>query len=201
MKRKDFYAEYYTVTNRIFADKTIWGTSEREQANRKGQIYISKLSRKVHIVIQYLLLLLNLIPIFDNSAWVIIPVTFFLIILCSFVTDFSIIKIELLYSIYRKDNVYASILYDIFRGDFDGFLDDLKRETKKSVIGYVHKSGKKFCGKYFAVCRNKENEIFLTFKKDRVIIKINNKLTVINKEFADKSQLLSEIAAVINETC
>lgn len=200
VKRRDFYAEYYERTNRVFSDKIIWGKKERKEAWRKGQHLISKTERIIFITTQYLILLLCWIPLcFDRGAWVVIPIALLLFILQSYLTDYSIIKVELLFSIYRKDTIYCSILHDIFLGKYTDFLDELKRLTKKQVTGYIFKSGGKFYGKFFAVCREKNNKIFVTFKRNKVVITVNNRTATINDVILTKDQLLSKIAAVIHE--
>ena len=198
MKRKDFYREYFKRTNEVFSDKYIWSQKEREKARKKRQIYISKLERKIFIAIQYLILLLCWVPMcFDSSLWVVIPIALFISALEFLVTDFSFIKIELLYSIYRKNDAYASMLYDIFIGNFAEFLEKLKSATKKKVTGYVFWSGGKFYGKYFAVCRSKNDKIVLMFKRNRVIVTVNENTTVIRAKLTEQ-EILDEIATIIN---
>lgn len=199
MKRTDFYIEYYSRTNLAFSDKIVWGKEEREEAWQKGQHLTSKLERKVFIVTQYIVLLLCWIPVcFERGAWVVIPIALILFLLQSIITDFSIIKIEWLYSVYRKNNVYCSVLHDMFLGKFDSFLDKLKRSTKKKVMGYVFTGGGKICRKYCAVCRNKNNQITLTFKRNRVVVRINKKAFVIEDVLIDKNHLITELATTIN---
>ena len=198
MKRKDFYIQYYNRTNEVFSDKIIWSKKERQRALQKGQILVSKFYRKVKIIIQYLILLLCWVPMcFDSELWVGIPIALLISLLECYITDFSFIKMELLYSIYRKNNAYSKILHDIFISNFENFLDELKRATKKKVTGYVFKSGGKFYGKYFAVCRNKNDKIILTFRRNRVIVTVNEITTVICAELT-KQEILDEIAAIIN---
>lgn len=201
MKRRDFYIAYYNRTNRAFSDKIVWGKEEREEAWRKGQHLTSKLERKIFIVTQYLILLLCWIPMcFDREAWVVVPIALLLFLLQSFITDFSIIKIECLYLIYRKNNIYCSVLYDIFLGNLTGFLEELKRSSKKKVTGFVFGGGGKFYGKYCAVCRNKDNNIALYFKRDSVIVTVNKKKHVIKDVLLTKEHLITEIAAIINSS-
>jgi hypothetical protein len=200
MKRRAFYREYYDRTNRVFSDKIIWSKKEDEEAWRKGQIRISKFRRKILIIEQYFILFLCWIPLcFDQTLWKIIPFALLLFLLSSSLADFSIIKIELLYCIYRKNNVYSSVLYDIFLNTQPDFLDELKNMTKKEVKGYIFKKGGKFYGKYFAMCRNKSNKILLTFKRNKVIVKINEKPTVIQNTNLNRPQLLTALSDVINE--
>ncbi len=199
MKRKNFYIEYYNRTNCVFSDKIIWGKKEREEARRKGQLFVSKLERKIFIVIQYLILLLCWIPIcFDRKLWVVIPIVFLLFLLQSFVTDYSILKIEILYFIYRKNNVYCSVLHDIFFGGYAEFINELTRLTKKEVTGYIFISGGKLYGNFRAVCRNKSQKIVLRFKVNSVIVIVNKKRFVIKDASHTKEHLISEIAAIIN---
>ncbi len=199
MKRRDFYVEYYNRTNRAFSDKVVWGKEEREEAWRKGQYLTSKRERKIFIVTQYLILLLSWIPMcFHRGSWVVVTIALILFLLQSLTTDFSVIKIEWLYFIYRKNNVYCSVLYDIFLGKFTDYLDELKRLTKKKVTGYVFKSGGKFYGKYGAVCRDKNNKITLTFKRNSVVVVINEKAFVMKDVLLTKEHLITELATIIN---
>ena len=199
MKRKDFYIEYYNRTNRAFSDKIVWSKEEREEAWRKGQHLTSKFERKVLIVTQYLVLLLCWIPVcFDRGMWRIVPIALLWFLLQSVITDFSIIKIEWLYSIYRKNHVYCSVLHDIFLGTFTDFLAQLQHITKKKVTGYYLDSGGRFYGKYCAVCRNKNNKITLIFKRNRVIVMIDKKEFVIEDGLLTKEQLITALATIIN---
>lgn len=199
MKRKDFYIEYYNRTNRNFSDKIVWSKAERKEAWQKGQHLFSKYERKGFIVTQYLILLLCWIPAcFERRAWVVVPIAVISFILQSIITDFSIIKIELLYSIYRKDNIYCSMLHDMFLGNSDSFLDKLKRSTNKKVMGYVCTGGGKFYKKYCAACRNKNDQITIIFKRNRVVVMISKKTFVIEDISLDKDHLIAELAVIIN---
>lgn len=199
MKRKDFYIEYYNRTNRVFSDKMIWGKKEREEAWRKAQHLTSKFERKLFILFQYLVLLLCWIPIcFDRKLWVVIPIALLLFLLQSFITDYSILKIEMLYFIYSKNSVYCSILHDLFTGSFAEFLNELTRLTKKEVTGFILISGGKFYGKFRAVCRNKSKKIVLRFNPNSVIVTVNEKKFVIKGALHTKEHLILEIAAIIN---
>ena len=199
MQSKDFYIEYYNITNRFFSDKIIWGKKEREDAWRKRQSLTSKFGRKIFIVFQYLILVLCWIPMcFERELWVVIPIAIVCFLLQSYITDFSILKIEILYLIYRKNSVYCSVLHDIFLGDYADFFNQLTRYTKKDVTGYFPVGGGKFYGKFRAVCRNKNKRILLKFQTRCAIITINKKKHVINDILPSKEYLISEIATIIN---
>lgn len=199
MKRKDFYIEYYNRTNRIFSDNAIWNKKDREKSWRKRQINFSKKERKVYIVLQYLILLLCWIPMcFDRGLWTVIPVALLYFLSSCFITDFSIIKIEILYFIYRQNNVFCSVLHDIFLGNYDNMLRALTRLTKKEATGYVFRSGGRFYGTFDAVSRNKKRNIVLKFKVNSVTVAINEQKFVIKDEMLSKEEVITEIAAVIN---
>jgi len=199
MKRKDFYVEYYNRTNRVFSDKIIWGKKESEDARRKGHLFTSKFERKIFIVIQYLILLLCWLPIcFDRKLWVVIPIALLLFLLHSLITDYSILKIEILYFVYCKKSIYSSILHDIFLGCYGDFLDELTRLTKEEVAGYILVSGGKFYGKFQAVCRNKSKKIVLRFRVNSVIVTVDEKKFLIKGALPTKESLITEIAAIIN---
>ena len=199
MQRKDFYIEYYNRTNRFFSDKIIWGKKEREEAWRKGQGLTSKFGRKIFIIFQYLILLLCWIPMcFERELWVAIPIAILCFLLQSYITDFSILKIEFLYLTYCKNSVYCSVLHDIFLGSYAEFFDQLTRYTKKEVTGYIFIGGGKFYGKFRAVCRNKTKRIVLKFQTNCTTVIINKKKFVVKGVLTSKEHLISEIANIIN---
>ena len=136
---------------------------------------------------------------FDRELWRVIPIALIWFLLMQLITDFSVVKIELLYYIYRKNDVYCSLLYDIFLDSLPDFLDKLNHLTNKKVTGYIFMGGGKFYGKYLAVCRNRSNNIILKFKTNRVIIKINEKKFVIKDTLSSKEDLIAEISKAINE--
>ena len=199
MKRRDFYIEYYNRTNRVFSDNIIWGKKEREAAWRKGQHLISKRERKIFIVLQYLILLFCWIPMcFNRELWFFIPIALLYFLLQSSITDFSILKIELLYSIFCKNSVYCSILHDIFIGSYTDFFNHLIRYTKNEVIAYVFVSGGKFYGKFRAVCKDKNKRIILKFKKNCIIVTVNKNKIVIKDSIPSREHIITKIATIIN---
>jgi hypothetical protein len=202
MTRKEFYDKYYEKTDRRFGDKFVWGRcGYSEENNRKGQLQFSKLERKIYIILNYISLFVFVgFCIFANSFWIYSPIVIILHILYSIITDFSIIKIEMLYRIHKTKTVYCSVLCKVFSGEWSSSLDSLKRLTKRTVLGFYKKSGGKFWGKYCAICRNKNNSIIINFKVRCVDVKINNQVLTINKPFDSEEQLILEIASVINNS-
>lgn len=201
MTRREFYVEYYQRTDREFSDKYIWGHKQREEAWRKRQWrHVTKLDRKLIIAVQYLTLLLCWIPIcFDRSRWAFVPMACLVSLCLSFASNFSFIKVETLYAVFRRDCVYASILHDIFLGTITYFLDDVKRATKKVTTGFVRKSSGIFREKYFAMCRDKNNTVLVTFHRKEVTVAVNGNVTVIDHKTLTKEQLIDEIAGAINK--
>ena len=96
MSRKDFYKLYYTITDRMFSDHVIWTNEDREQAWRKRQNRMSKIERKISIVFQYLALLAAIIG-FCAGEYTVGVATVVLFLLSCALTDFSVVKIEVLY--------------------------------------------------------------------------------------------------------
>lgn len=199
MKRKDFYREYYRITNRRFADKTVWDSESRERAWQKRQFYISKRERKRYIVYQYLFLLLCLLPLFsDRNIWLIVPLVIGFSILQSYNTDFSIIRIEMLYSIYRRNDCYCSLLYDMFRNRLGDFREELRMATKMVSGGYVLERGGRFYGKYRAWCRDPKQNITFVLKRNKVSVNVNGAVTDITDKTLSREQLISRMAEIIN---
>ena len=142
---------------------------------------------------------------FERELWVAMPIAILCFLLQSYITDFSILKIEFLYLTYCKNSVYCSVLHDIFLGRYAEFFDQLTRYTKKEVTGYIFIGGGKFYGKFQAVCRNKakrivlkSKRIVLKFQTNCTIVIINKKKFVVKGVLTSKEHLISEIANIIN---
>jgi hypothetical protein len=135
---------------------------------------------------------------FERELWVVIPIAILCFLLQSYITDFSILKIEILYLIYRQNSIYCSVLHDIFLGNYAEFFNQLTRYTKKEVTGYFLIGGGKFYGKFRAVCRNRNKNISLKFQTNCVIVTINKKKIVIRGALPSKESLISEMTAIIN---
>ena len=202
--RKEFYREYYRKTNRY--DERIW--NEAAWIGGKGSHkYVEKPNipaRKYHIVMKYVLTALCWIPFCVVRDYKTLMFGLFLLsvaVLHAQAAKFSIIRIELLYSVYRKNNVYCSLLHDIFLNTDIEFLETLRRLTKKVSSGYyyrIHWSGSRLYANYTGICRKPGNKISLAFRKNKVVVTVNDKKTVINGNFATKEQLVAEVAALIN---
>lgn len=204
MTRKEFYQEYYRKTNRY--DRRVW--NEAAWIGGKGShTYVEKPNipaRKYHIVMKYVLRALCWIPFCVYPEYKTLMFGLFLLsvsVLHAQVAQFPIVRIELLYSVYRKDNVYCSLLHDIFLNTDIEFVRTLKRMTKKVATGYYychHFSGSRLYGKYIGICRKSGNKLSLAFRKNKVVVRVNDKKTVINGSFATKEQLVAEVATLIN---
>lgn len=197
MKRKGFYAEYYRITDMAFTNSTsgypsalIW---------RKTVFPSNKKDRKSAIAFQYLSLLPCLLPLvfgIELWYWALLSVTTSVFV--SHNTVFSIIKIEMLYSIYRRDELYCSLLYDMFKSRFKDFREDLRRGTKKVVNDYYLEKGGRFYGKYRAVCRDPKHNITVIFKRNKVSVNVNGAVTDITDKTLSREQLISRMAEIIN---
>ena len=202
MTRKEFFLKYYEITNIIFADKPSFSRYITREEWQKGQIGgTTKRGRRFCIILQYLIPALSWIPMLsDKDYWIYIPIALFFGALISFITDFSFIKIEVLYRVYRKNNIYASLLYEMFCRNFDSFLQDLQRITKKNTKGYcfVFLKSTDLRQTYEALCRKEGKRILLVFKPKCVVVKINGEKLVINDMSLTKKELLEEIALIIN---
>ena len=199
MTRKAFFIEYYHRTDEKFADEMIGGRESRERAGRKGQGNTSKSQRIMYIVLQYLILLGCLIFLFTGMEWWRIVIPFLILHLPTvYITDFSLLKIELLYRIYRKNTVYSRLLHDIFLGRYDDFLKDLRRATKHKVSGYTHLHGNKFYAKFRAVCKNRSEEVVFTLSPRKVKIRANSRTVIIRDRSLSRTDLIHEIASVVN---
>ncbi len=199
MSRNEFYKEYYKRTDEEFADEMIGGKESREKAWRNRQRNTSKKARILHIVLQYVVLLGCLIFFCTGMEWWRFVIPFFLLYLpLVYVTDFSLLKMELLYRIYRPNSIYAQLLHDFFLGKSAEFITDLRRATQSKVNGYVHLRGKKFYGKFRAVCKSQNEEILITFYPRKVKIKANSQTVIIRDRSLSRTDLIRQIASVVN---
>ncbi len=197
MKRFAFYKEYYKITNRIYADHTIWSAKDREQVWRKGQIYTSKTERGIFIAAQYCLLLATGISFATgNNRFGIIGCAMFL--LCSLITDFSIMKIEILYRIFSYKSPYAMLLYQAFLGKADNFWHLILPETKKIVSGLVRTNRNKFVAKYRVVFRKKQESATIIISPFRIRFKSKTRNIVINDTTATLTQIANRVSEVLN---
>ena len=204
MTRKEFYREYYRKTNRYH--QRIW--NEAAWIGGKGShTYVEKPDipvRKYHIVMKYLLIAICWIPycVYPDYKTLIFGLWLLSVALIhAQAAKFSIIRVELLYSVYRKDTVYCSLLHDIFLNTDIEFIKTLMRMTKKVVSCYSYSyrlGGRGLYGKYIGTCRKSGNKLSLAFHKNKVVVRVNDKKSVINGSFATKEQLVAEVAALIN---
>lgn len=194
MKRSAFYKEYYESTNRIFADRTVWSAKDRETAWRKGQIYTTKTERWIVIVAQYCILLATGISFATgNSGYGIIGCAAFL--LCSIISDFSILKIEMLYRIFSHNTPYSIMLYQAFSGKADDFWRLVQPNTKKIVSGFVRTNRNKFVVKYRVVFRRKREIATVIITPFNVVLKSEIRKIV----FDDPTKSLAQIATDLSE--
>ena len=152
MKRWEFYRTYWRITDRVFADRTIWSAHDREQAWRRGQTRTSKLERKCGLALQYLALF--------GAVWLLVAgdgalgaVLLLLHLLSAWITDFSVVKMELLYGIYRRKNLFSQLLYQNFLGKTDGLWCAVKPLAKNRVSGFVRVGRGKLWVRYRVVFR------------------------------------------------
>ena len=197
MKRFAFYKEYYQITNRIYADHTIWSAKSREQAWRKGQINTSKRERVVFITAQYCALLVaGILFVTGNGRHGIIGCVMFL--LSSLITDFSITKMELLYHLFTHNSPYASLLYKTFSGKIDSFWGLIQPKAKKKVSGFVRINRNKFVAKYRVVFRKEHESVTLIISPFNIKLKSETDNIVFNDITATLTQIADGISEVLN---
>ena len=197
MKRFAFYKTYYKMTNRIYADHIIWSAENREQARRKGQIYISKAERGILVAAQYLFLLAAGIS-FAVGNYQIGIVCCAVFPLCSLITDFSILKIEMLYHLFSLDNPYSALLYQVFLGKANDFWCLTLPGAKKKVSGFVRMNRNKFVAKYSVVFRIKREIVTVIITPFHIRIKSETRNIVIKDAAATLPQIADSISEILN---
>lgn len=157
MSRREFYKLYYTITDRTFSDHVILTEEDREQAWRKRQILMSKIGRKISIAFQYLALFAAFIS-FCVGEYAVGVVMVVLFLLNSALADFSVVKIEVIYAIYRRKNAFSALLYMAFRSGLDEFWSLVKHRVGKAVSGFVPEWKGKLWAKYLVIYRKKRGK-------------------------------------------
>ena len=199
MKRSDFYKEYFSVTNRDFSDHPLWTKESREKAWQKGKLKGSKAWRYVSMVLQYCFPIgFAIYAIADPRAWILLPLGLFFYLITSYTSDFSFLKIELLYRLYNANTVYAELLHDVFCGNTHDFFEKIRRNAKKYISGYLHISGEKFYGKYELLAKTKDKIILIITYKN-IKLKINDRVMIIDSTSLTKQELQGKITLTINE--
>lgn len=197
MDRLDFYRTYYRVTDRCFSDSMCWSKKESERAWRKGQIRTSKLERKLGIAGQYLALLgaLVCIPMGEYGIGVVCGILF----LCSATAmDFSFVKMEVLFRIYRKESVFSGLLHQAFLGDTDVLWCAVKPYAKNRVSGLALGKWRKLEVTYRAVFRKGRRDVFLTLKPSGIRLRSEGIEHTWENPAMSLEDAAKEIAEVLN---
>lgn len=199
MSRKEFYKLYYTITNRKFSDHVIWTNEDREQAWRKGQIMLSKIERKISIGLQYVALLATIIS-FWMGEYVIGVTTGVLFLLGSALTDFSVVKIEVLYAVYRRKNAFSALLYMVFRSGLDEFWSFVKPRVGKKVSGFLPEWKCKLWAKYSVIYRKQRVKSVIWLYPNKIVVKTKNGKHTITDRTLSMQELADQVAVILIST-
>ena len=199
MSRKDFYKLYYTITDRRFSDHVIWTNEDREQAWRKGQILMSKIERKISIVFQYLALLAAIIG-FCVGEYTVGVATVVLFLLSSALTDFLVVKIEVIYAVYRRKNVFSALLYMVFRSGLDEFWSFVRPGVGKKVSGFVPEWKCKLWAKYSVIYRKQRVKAVIWLYPNKIVVKTENGKHTITDQTLSMQELAEQIADILIST-
>lgn len=199
MSRKDFYKLYYAITDRMFSDHVIWTNENREQAWRKGQINLSKIGRKISIAFQYLALSAAIIS-FWVGEYAVAAATGLLFLLGSVVTDFSVVKIEILYAIYRRKNAFCALLYMVFRSGLDEVWSFVKPKVGKVVSGFVPEWKGKLWAKYSVIYRKERREAVIWLYPNKIVVNTENGKHTITDRTLSMQKLAEQIAGILIST-
>ncbi len=194
MDRLDFYRTYDRVTDGRFSDRICWSKEDCEQAWRRGQLRTSKLGRRLEIAGQYLALLgaLVCIPLGEYGISAVCCVLF---LWSAVETDFSIVKMEVLYRIYREGNAFSGLLYQAFLGNTDVLWNTVKLHARNRVSGFAIKKRRKLEVTYRVVFRKGRRDVFLTVKPSGIRLRTEG----IERVWNDPAVPLEEMAVEIGE--
>ena len=198
MTRFSFYKKYYEITNKIYAEKSIWFVKDRNSPRYKGQINISKTERTAHIIAQYFVLIATgILSIVEHNRYIIIGCMYFL--LTTLITDFSILKIEILYLIFSLKNPYSALLQKAFLGNMNEFWALVKPNTKKIVSGFVRTNSGKFVAKYDIVFRKKRDIATIVITPFCLKIKTPQNRIQLKEPKATVVQIATDISEILQK--
>ena len=195
VKRKAFYREYYQITDRAYAGRRGWTADDREQTWRKGQLQISKGERKLFIALQYLILVGAALFLLLKKPGLGL-VGCLTSVLLSLLTDFSVLKVELLYRLFSREGPYSQLLHLAFLGKADSFLD---RICSSKVAGFARTNSSRLAPKYRVVFRKNSAEAFLVLKSSGVYLMLKTDRVAIDDPTLSLPRLADEITKTITE--
>jgi len=196
MKRKDFYKLYYAVTDKVYADHILWTEEDSEQAWRKGQIRTSKLGRKIFIFWQYAALLAAVIGLAAGAYAIGITLGALFLLGCV-LTNYSVIKIELLYAVYRRNDVFSSLLYMVFRGGLDAFGAEVKLRAGKRIGGFVPEWKAGLWAKYSVVYRKQGAQATIWLYPNKMVVKTGKGKCAIADRALSMQALAEQVAQIL----
>lgn len=206
----EFFKIYWKITNRDYCDEAVqwigrhinWDSPKAIKARNKGQKYTSKLQRKILICLQYLFLAFGIVLcVFNNSALFFVMGSVLFILISGYEgSDFSIVKVALLYLVLTRKSVYSCVLYRCFMGDFD--VSAIKCAfNKKDNVWIIP------CGLFefrsrikFDVFAKRDAVAKIVLLPNCVVLKAKNERIKIKKEYESYEELLSVIGKNLKET-
>lgn len=198
VKRLEFYKEYYRVTDKDFADFWILTGKDVRYAWDKGWRRTSKTERKVLIVLQYLALLGGLVCfLLGESRYGVIGCLWF--VLSVFVTDFSLLEMEALYRVFRKNTPYAMLLHLAFFRKLDSFWQLILPNAKKRSSGFVRWRDLRVSVTYRVVLRKSTRRVFLTVRPNCVKLWTKSYKVVFDDPTMPLETLACSIAEALQE--
>ena len=197
MERREFYKTYYRVTDGIYSDLLILTKEDREGTRRKGQIYLSKWERKALILTQYLILLGELVC--SVAGWDLpgFPGFLFFLMACT-ITDFSFIKMEVVYQVYRREELFARILHQGFLGKTQMLWDGVKPYVQKRISGFCLTGKWKLWLRYSILERKGQTPGMITVTPWGIRIRMDGRELCLRERGMSMESAAEQIAGFLN---
>jgi hypothetical protein len=160
---------------------------------------MSKIERKISIVFQYLALLAAIIG-FCVGEYTVGVATVVLFLLSSALTDFLVVKIEVIYAVYRRKNVFSALLYMVFRSGLDEFWSFVKPRVGKKVSGFVPEWKCKLWAKYSVIYRKQRVKAVILLCPNKIVVKTENGKHTITDRTLSMQDLAEQIADILIST-
>ena len=113
-------------------------------------------------------------------------------------TDFSLLEMEILYRVFRKNTPYAILLHLAFFKKLDSFFHLILPDAKKRSSGFVRWRDLRCSVTYRVVLRKSTQRVFLTIRPNSVKLWTKGYQVVFDDPAMPLEELAAQIAQALN---
>ena len=112
-------------------------------------------------------------------------------------TDYSVVKVEALYYLYHRKNIFSSLLYLSFLGRMDEFWSCVKQRVKNKISGFALEMKTKLRAKYCVVYRKQRIKTMIVLRPNKIVIKTESGNHILSDCGLSLSELADQIAGIL----